>query len=132
MTSESDLQNAFAIVRTTDADVDATRVARAIAEPLGVAVADLVQSLGQRSGILAEGLAEAVATRCAALLTEAGIEAKAVQQSAIVKLPETVPLRSARPDDSVFFYMGSQRKGVVKWPDVLWVDLVCVQELAKE
>jgi hypothetical protein len=119
-------------VRTADSDVDATQVARAIAEPLGVAVADFLKTLSQRSGILAEGLEEALAGRCVALLTEAGIEAKAVPQSAIVELPEAVTLRSGRPDEDVFFYVASQRKGVVKWSGVLWVDLVSVQELAKE
>jgi hypothetical protein len=132
MAFESALENAFAIVRTADPEVDSTRVARAIAEPLGIAVADLVQTLGQQPGILAEELDEALARRCVALLAQAGVEARAVPQASIVELPEVVTLRSGRPDDSVFFYVGSRRKGVVKWPDVLWVDLVSVQELSTE
>ena len=103
----------FAIVRTDDSALDATRVARLIAGTLEIAVADFadfVQSLSQRHGILVENLAEPVASRCVALLIEAGVEARAVPQSAIVEPPEFIMLRSGRPDDNVFFYVGASGK----------------------
>jgi hypothetical protein len=122
----------LAIVRTDDSALDATHVARLIAGTLDIAVADFVQSLSQRHGILAENLVEPVASRCVGLLTEAGVKVRAVPQSAIVEPPESIVLRSGRPDDDVFFYVARERQGVVKWPDVLWLDLVAVQEVSSE
>jgi len=122
------VRETFAIVRTDESDLDVTQVARLIAEPLGIAVVDRVQGLAQRFGILAENLPEPIANRCIALLAEASIPVRMVPQSAIVELPEVVTLRSGRPDNDVFFYVGSQRKGAVKWTDLLWIDLVTVPE----
>jgi hypothetical protein len=122
----------FAVVRTDDSAVDGPRIARLIAGTLEVAVADFVQALAQRHGILAENLVESVARRCVALLTDGGVEARVVPQSAIVEPPELMVLRSGRPDDRVFFYVAHERKGVVKWPDVLWLNLVAVQEVSTE
>ena len=122
----------FAIVRMDDANLEATRIARVIADPLGVTVADLAQAISERCGILAENLTDGIASRCVALLDAAGISARVVPQSAIVQPPEVVTLRSGRPDNDVFFYAAVHRKGVVKWPDAIWLDLVSVQEPSSE
>jgi hypothetical protein len=122
----------FAVVRIDDANVEATRVARVIADPLGIAVADLAQAISERSGILAENLTDSIASRCVVLLNAAGIAARVVPQSAIVQPPEILTLRSGRPDNDVFFYAASNRKGVVKWTDALWINLVSVQEPSSE
>ena len=118
----------FAVVRMDDSDIDVPVVARLIAELLDVSVVDLIQVLPQRSGILAENLAEHVANRCIAVLAAAGIDVRAVPQSAVVEPPEVVTLHSGRADEDVFFYVASDRKGVVKWPEAIWVDLVSAQE----
>jgi hypothetical protein len=122
----------FAIVRMDDSDLDLPAVARLIAELLDLSLVDLIQVLPQRSGILAENLAEHVADRCIAVLAAAGINARAVPQSAVVERPEVVTLRSGRADEDVFFYVASDRKGVVKWPEAIWVDLVSTQEPSME
>jgi hypothetical protein len=111
-----------------DSDLDVPAVARLIAELLDLSLVDLIQVLPQRSGILAENLAEHVADRCIAVLAAAGIDVRAVPQSAVVEPPEVVTLRSGRADEDVFFYVASDRKGVVKWPEAIWVDLVSAQE----
>lgn len=126
------MDDTFAIVQTNDAPIDFTQVARVIAEPLDLVVAELVPTLSQRSGIFAENLMEGLAKLCAAALIHAGIHVQVVAQSAVVELPEVVTLRIARPDDNVFFWLAQERKGVVKWPDVIWVDLVSVQEAVTE
>jgi hypothetical protein len=127
------MDDAFAIVRTDDSEVDLAEIARLIAEPLAVEVADLVQVLAQRVGILAEDVSKALADGCVASLLQAGVAARAVPQSAIVEPPEPVILRSGRPDEKVFFYVGpTTQKGVVKWSDVLWVDLASVQEASQQ
>jgi len=122
----------FAIVRMDDSDLEIPAVARLIAELLDLSLVDLIQVLPQRSGILAENLAEHVADRCIAVLAAAGIDVRAVPQSAVVEPPEVVTLRSGRADEEVFFYLASDRKGVVKWPEAIWVDLVSTQELSRE
>ena len=66
-----------------DSDLDIPAVARLIAELLDLSLVDLIQVLPQRSGILAENLAEHVADRCIAILAAAGINARAVPQSAV-------------------------------------------------
>src|SRR5580704_8293877 len=106
----------FAVVRMDDSDIDVPVVARLIAELLDVSVVDLIQVLPQRSGILAE----------------TGIDVRVVPQSAVIEPPEVVILRSGRADEDVFFYVASDRKGVVKWPDVLWVDFVTIQGFQKQ
>src|SRR5580698_6365213 len=131
MTNEQ-VPSSFAVVRMDDSDLDIPAVARLIAELLDLSLVDLIQVLPQRSGILAENLAEHVADRCIAILAAAGISVRAVPQSAVVEPPEVVTLRSGRADEEVFFYMASERKGVVKWPDVLWVDFVTIQEFQKQ
>ena len=118
----------FAIVRIDDSDLDVPAVARLIAELLDLSLVDLIQVLPQRSGILAENLAEHVADRCIAVLAAAGIDVRAAPQSAVVEPPEVVTLHSGRADEEVFFYVASDRKGVVKWPEAIWVDLVSAQE----
>jgi hypothetical protein len=110
-----------------DSDLDVPAVARLIAELLDLSLVDLIQVLPQRSGILAEN-AEHVADRCIAVLAAGGIKARAVPQSAVVEPPEVVTLRSGLADEDVFFYVASDRKGVVKWPEVIWVDFASVQE----
>jgi len=122
----------FAIVRTDNAEFDVAKVARVLADSLDLAVVDLVQLLPQRSGILAEDLLENVANRCAVLLADAGVAVCVVPQSAVVEPPELFALRSGRVDEEVFFYVGSGRKGVVKWSGIVWTDLVSVQETATE
>jgi hypothetical protein len=122
----------FAIVRMNDSDLDVPAVARLIAEPLELSLVDLIQVLPQRSGILAENLAEHVADRCIAVLAAAGIDVRAVPQSAVIEPPEVVTLRSGRADEDVFFYMASDRKGVVKWPEMIWVDFASVQDPSVE
>jgi hypothetical protein len=126
------MDDAFAIVRTDDSELELAEIARLIAAPLDVTVVDLAQSLSQRFGILAENVSEPVASRCVALLLEAGVAVRAVPQSAIVEPPGPVLLRAGRPDDEVFFYVGPTQKGVVKWSDVLWVDLASVQEASPQ
>ena len=126
------MDDTFAIVQTDDAPFDFTQVARVIADPLDLVVAELVPVLSQRSGIFAENLPEGLAKLCAAGLRHAGINVQVIAQSAVVELPEVVMLRSGRPDDAVFFWLAQERKGVVKWADVVWVDLVSVQEAATE
>jgi hypothetical protein len=122
----------FALLRTDESTADITRIGRALAEPLGYKAADLVQVLSQRAGVLAEYLPEPTANRCISLLTQAGIEARMVPQSAIVDHPELIVLRSGRPDENVFFYVAPKRKGTVQWANLLWIDLVSVQELSTE
>jgi hypothetical protein len=123
----------FAIVRMDDSDLDVPAVARLIAELLDLSLIDLIQVLPQRSGILAENLAEHVADRCIAVLAAAGINVRAVPQSAVLEVPEIVTLRSGRLDDDGFLYVvDTRRNGVVKWPDVLWVDFVTIQEFQKQ
>src|SRR5580692_10056908 len=122
----------FAIVRMDDSDLDVPAVARLIAELLDLSLVDLIQVLPQRSGILAENLPEHVANRCIAVLAAAGIDVRAVPQSAVVEPPEVVTLHSGRADEDVFFYVASDRKGVVKWPEVIWVDFASVQEPSVE
>ena len=126
MTGPHKIHETFAIVSTADAAIDPTQVARTIADPLGVPLADLIQK--QRSGILAERLSEPVAGRCVALSRAAGITVRAVPQSSVIELPEVVTVKSGRPDEAAFFYVGSKNQGVVKWDDVLWVDLVALQQ----
>jgi hypothetical protein len=128
----SDGQSAFAVVRTGDSDVDASRVAKAIAEPLGRTVADLLPKLAQQAGIFAERLPEPVAHQCVGLLSKAGIGARVVPQSAILGPPEIVTLSCARPDESAFSYTAPKREGAVKWTDVLWIDFVSIPELSTE
>jgi hypothetical protein len=127
-----DVTETFAVLHTADSKLDIARVGRLIAEPLGCALADLLPALAQRSGILAERLPEHIALHCIGLLTQAGIQAKMVPQAAIVDHPELVVLRSGRPDEDVFFYVGLERKGTFPWNSLLWIDLVSIQELAKE
>jgi hypothetical protein len=122
----------FAIVRTADDKLDAPGVARLLAEPLQLAVPDLLQVLPRRSGILAESLTEHVARQCLALLVNAGIAAQVVPQLSIVELPELVTLRSGRPDDQGFSYGASDQQGVVQWSEVLWVDFVSILESTTE
>lgn len=126
------MDETFAVVQTDDSPIDFTRVARVIAGPLDLVVAEFVPVLSQRSGIFAEDLPKGLANLCAAGLLHAGIEARAVPQSAIVELPELITLRSGRPDEAVFFWLAPERKGVVKWAEVVWMDLVSVQEAATE
>ncbi len=126
------MDETFAVVQIDDAPIDYAQVARVIADPLDLVVAELVPLLSQRSGIFAENLPEGLAKLCAAALIYAGINVQVVAQSAVVELPEVVTLRSARPDDEVFFWLAQERKGVVKWADVVWVDLVSVQEATTE
>jgi len=80
-------QQTFALLRTDESTADITKIGRALAEPLGYKVADLVQVLSQRAGVLAEHLPEPLANRCISLLTQAGIQARMVPQSAIVDHP---------------------------------------------
>src|SRR5262249_23503423 len=108
------------------------QVGRLIAEPLGYAVADLLPALAPRSGILAENLPEHVARQCVGLLTRASIQVQMVPQAAIVDHPQIAVLRTGRPDQEVFFYVGLDRKGTFQWDNLFWIDLVSVQELAKE
>jgi hypothetical protein len=122
----------FALLRTDDSPADTTTIARALADPLGCTVADLLQLLAQRSGLLAEELPEALATRCISFLTQAGVQAEMVPQSAVVDQPECIVLRSGRPDEDVFFYVAPKRKGAFPWANLLWIDLVSVQELSRE
>jgi hypothetical protein len=122
----------FAVLHTDESKVDIAKVGRLIAEPLGYALADLLPLLAQRSGILAEHLPEHIARQCTGLLTQAGIQAQMVPQAVIVDHPELAVLRSGRPDEEVFFYVGLERKGTFPWSNLLWIDLVSVQELAKE
>ena len=124
--------SSFAIVRMDDSELDVPAVARLIAEILDLSVVDLLQVLPQRSGIFADNLLEQVADRCVAVLTAAGINVRAVAQSAVIEPPEVVILRSGRADEDVLFYVASDRQGVVKWPDVIWVDYVSVQEPSVE
>jgi hypothetical protein len=125
-------QQAFALLRTDESPADIAKIGRALAAPLGYNVADLVQVLAQRAGVLAEHLPEAVASRCISLLTQSGIQARMVPQSAIVDQPELNVLRSGRPDEDVFFYVAAKRKGTFPWAKLLWIDLVSVQELSRE
>ncbi len=127
-----DRKETFAVLHTGESMLDITRVARLIAEPLGHAVADLLPALAQRWGILAEHLPEHIARQCVGLLTQAGMQAQMVPQAAIVDHPELIILRSGRPDEEVLFYIGVERKGTFPWSNLLWIDLVSVQELAKE
>jgi hypothetical protein len=127
-----DSKQTFAVLHTAEAKRDIAQVGRLIAEPLGYALADLLQALAQRSGILAEHLPEHVARQCVGLLTQAGIRAQMVPQAVIVDHPELLVLRSGRPDEEVFFYVGLERKGTFPWNNLLWIDLVSIQELAKE
>ena len=127
-----DTRETFAIVRTDESDLDITPIARLLAEPLGFAVVDLVQTLGQGFGIFAEDLPAHIASQCVSLLGNAGVQVRMVPQSAIVEIPELLALRSGRPDIDVFFYVGLHRKGAVKWADLLWIDLVSVQEASTE
>jgi hypothetical protein len=123
----------FAIVRTDDSKLDVTRIARLLAEPLELPVADFVRVLSQQPGILAESLPEEIANRCTFLVAEAGVQARVVPQSAALEVPEIVTLRSGRLDDDGFLYVvDARRNGVVKWPDVLWVDFVTIQEFQKQ
>jgi hypothetical protein len=122
----------FAIVRTTEGRLDAQKVARLLAQPLQLAVTDLLQFLTRRSGILAEDLTDHVARQCLALLTKTGIEARAVPQASIVELPELATLRSGRPDDDGFSYAAPGQQGVVPWSDVLWVDFISILEASME
>jgi hypothetical protein len=131
MTNEQSPRS-FAIVRMDDSDIDVPAVARLIVELLDLSLVDLIQVLPQRSGILAENLAEHVADRCIAVLAAAGIDVRAVPQSAVVEPPEVFTLRSGRADEDVFFYVASDRKGVVTWPEVIWVDFASVQEPSVE
>jgi hypothetical protein len=123
----------FALVRTDDSKLDVTRIARLLAGELGLSVMDSLQLLSQRPGILAENLPEEIANRCAFLVAEAGVQARVVPQSAVLEVPEIVTLRSGRLDDDGFLYIvDARRYGVVKWPDVLWVDFVTIQEFQKQ
>ena len=123
----------FALVRTDDSKLDVTRIARLLAGELGLSVMDSLQLLSQRPGILAENLSEEIANRCASLVAEAGVQARVVLQSAVLEVPEIVTLRSGRLDDDGFLYVvDARRNGVVKWPDVLWVDFVTIQEFQKQ
>jgi hypothetical protein len=123
----------FALVRTEDSKLDVTRIARLLASELDLSVMDSLQLLSQRPGILAESLPEEIANRCAFLFAEAGVQARVVPQSAVLEVPEIVTLRSGRLDDDGFLYVvDARRNGVVKWPDVLWVDFVTIQEFQKQ
>jgi hypothetical protein len=130
--ADQDKNETFAVLHTGESTLDISRVGRLIAEPLGYALADLLPALAQRSGILAERLQEHIALQCVGLLIQAGIRAQMVPQAAIVDHPEVVVLRSGRPDEEVFFYIGPERKGTFPWSNFFWIDLVSVQELAKE
>ena len=72
-----------------DSDIEIPAVARLMAELLDLSVVDLIQVLPQRSGILAENLAEHVADRCIAVLAAAGVDVGAVPQSSVVEPPLT-------------------------------------------
>jgi hypothetical protein len=123
----------FALLRTDDSKLDVTRIARLLAGELDLSVMDSLQLLSQRPGILAENLPEEIANRCAFLVAEAGVQARVVPQSAVLEVPEIVTLRSGRLDDVGFLYVvDARRNGVVKWPDVLWVDFVTIQEFQKQ
>jgi hypothetical protein len=123
----------FGLVRTEDSRFDVTRIARLLAEPLELPVADFVRVLSQQPGILAENLTEDIAKRCAAFAAQEGVQARVVPQSAVLEMPEILTLRSGRLDNEGFLYVvNPRRKGVVRWPDALWVDLVTVQELSKQ
>jgi hypothetical protein len=123
----------FALVRTEDSHIDVTRIARVLASELDLSVMDALQLLAQRPGILAESLPEETANRCAFLIAEAGVQARVVPQAAVLEVPEIVTLRSGRLDAEGFSYVvDARRQGVVKWPDVLWVDFVTIQEFQKQ
>jgi hypothetical protein len=123
----------FALVRTEDSHIDLTRIARLLAGELDLSVIDALQLLSQRPGILAESLPQETANRCAFLIAEAGVQARVVPQAAVVEVPEIVTLRSGRLDEEGFSYVvAARRQGVVKWPDVLWVDFVTIQEFQKQ
>ena len=123
----------FALVRTDDSKLDVTRIARLLAAELDLSVMDSLQLLSQRPGILAENLPEEIANRCAFLVAEAGVQARVVPQSAVREVSEIVTLRSGRLDDDGFSYVAdARRSGVVRWPDVLWVDFVTIQEFQKQ
>jgi hypothetical protein len=123
----------FALVRTEDSKLDVTRIARLLAGELDLSVMNSLQLLSQRPGILAENLLEEIANRCAFLVAEAGVQARVVPQSAVLEVTEIVTLCSGRLDDDGFWYVDdTRRNGVVKWPDVLWVDFVTIQEFQKQ
>ena len=123
----------FALVRTDDSKLDVTPIARLLAGELDLSVMDSLQLHSQQPGILAENVPEEIANRCAFLVAEAGVQARVVPQSAVLEVPEIVTLRSGRLDDDGFLYVvDARRNGVVKWPDVLWVDFVTIQEFQKQ
>jgi hypothetical protein len=125
--------NKFALVRTDDSNLDVTRIARLLAGALDLSAMDSLQLLSQRPGILVENVPEETANRCAMLVAETGVRARVVPQSTIVEVPEIVTLRSGRLEDDGFSYVvDDRRNGVVKWPDVLWVDFVTIQQFQKQ
>lgn len=124
--------DACAVVRMDDERVDFSVMARCLREPLEEDVVDLIPLLPGRGGIVAEGLPPHVAAQCIALLRLEGIAAESIPQSKVVDLPELLTLRSCGPADAVLFYVADEQRGVVKWPEVIWVDLVAVDEHTTE
>jgi hypothetical protein len=130
--ADQDTKPTFAILRTDESPFDVTEISRLLAKPLQYPVADVVRILSQSFGILAERLSEEVAGECVSLLDKAGLKAQVVPQSVILDLPELIVLRSCRPDEDVLVYSGSKQNGTVPWGNVLWIDLVSVQEVSTE
>jgi hypothetical protein len=131
------IDHTFAVVQSDDAELDQVAVARWLSDPLDCPVADLVRLLSTRSGIFAEGLDERVAQQCARELRINGVAAQVVANETLVDPPEPTALRSAVLDEAALQYMtqpqrGAGVAGLVRWPDVLWINCVSIQQVSTE
>lgn len=117
----------FALVCRDDGPADRRQVAELLAETLDRPVANVLPAISFSWGILAEGLTEFTARRCADVLQGAGLAVDMLADDQLFQLPPRVDLHAAVFAADGLTYNISHMPHRVAWSDFVFVDVVRLQ-----
>ena len=120
-------KDVYAVLLEPSADVETSRIARAMAPALGKATMDLMMALRNRSGILAESLSEEEAGRIAAGLQQAGVLFFIVKQNSLVDPPPVVEIREGRFTDEGYAFESRPQQVLAPWDRILLLECARVR-----
>ncbi|MHC4878010.1 MAG: hypothetical protein ACYTGL_16265 [Planctomycetota bacterium] len=115
------------ILDRDDAAFDSRLAAETIASAVDLVVAEVQQWLAISPGFMTGKLSEYDADRVAAALNYRGVPAIVIPIAEVIELPDVIEVVRGQVLDDGFAAISRRETTVVKWGDILWMELPEVQ-----
>ena len=120
------MTQSYAILREADCQLDQAQAAQILAPLLGMARAEVQQTLHDRPGMLAWDLPPEIARDAAKGLILAGMPCRTVREDHLIAVPDAPrnTVRSATFEKEHFVFRSAEWEGHVPWANIRLLDIV--------